>query len=883
MAFNFSGLGRAVVSGELPRTLEMAGERIGRAIFEPAFPTMFGTTSQGLAESYRKKGQPVRKFGPELPRMEGVDKEVEDYVSQTYDPVKPIEDHIRGIKTFVSSLFESNPNTPHDFRFKAERARRRFDAAESVAARDIAEMLKPLDVEGESPHNARFNATLISRHFLIGDTLAQMERDSLDTFGGATREQWQKSYDNLTKQIQDNPAMTQALDNLRGGLDEMFDDMVRRGWIIPERYLSDYSPVQKINTAIGALAKASGMDEGALRSSILGQTLERGPMSDLGFRESNLIATLHKVRTQYFKKVAQHEFFNDLIKSPWNMTEQFKDGETLPRGVASYRPGPGQVGFTFSTPEGGYLRSAADSLDPQGRAGVGAYLFPQELVDALNHFEPAQLTGPQAVLAKAGRALAKSLTVFNPRNTQLNRVSDLIVAMLGLPGEKARPMGILKFYGQADAAARAFVRGRDYFVKIGGKEVNISDLLVDEGIASATQYEYTSGHNTTAQLLKFVPESEIKQKNWFEQMDQTFSGWREATELAPRIAAGLEALERTGNIEEFGRVAREITFNYNEGSAQITNQPLLRFMAPFIKFSSAASKRMFEHSTQEGSRGRTMTAMLSVPTALMMWNNQNDDYKRVENSLPEYERTQLHYIVPGPDWTKPRRDTSGQPLVIRARYMITEEVAKTIGLGNLPSRFLRVAQGKDTITDFTEQSLKSIPEGVGQLTAIPAITMRALGPAPSGTKLSIPDRLASVLPILRAPFAAAQAARGGSIEPMVKELTTQAAGTTLVNVPHTQGLLQDTDLVQLRREISDAQQRVRKLMRSSKSTGEGRDPELEDAIQKLNDLREKAQRITSIVKSQGLYSLENQRGNINEDFRRRVFAASQAAREDEEE
>src|SRR5574339_283609 len=134
------------------------------------------------------------------------------------------------------------------------------------------------------------------------------------------------------------------------------------------------------------------------------------------------------------------------------------------------------------------------------------------------------------------------------------------------------------------------------------------------------------------------------------------------------MATRLQALQRTGSTAEFGRAARIGTLPYGAGAPANVRNATARFLAPFMQFMGLATNRVVEMVGTNGSRTRILAGLTAVPTATMMWNMQNEEFQRVEDSMPEYERDQMHVIIPDPtDPTKPALDRNGKPIVMRLR------------------------------------------------------------------------------------------------------------------------------------------------------------------------------------------------------------------------
>jgi hypothetical protein len=396
--------------------------------------------------------------------------------------------------------------------------------------------------------------------------------------------------------------------------------------------------------------------------------------------------------------------------------------------------------------------------------------------------------------------------VYNPSNTFVNLLSDFFVAALGMPGEKARPLGFLRWYGEGHAAATAFRENKSHFVMINGQKIDISDLLLKEGVGESTLVNDLSGRKINPYLKQFLPEEEVKDKGLLSRTGDALTQYRQHVELAPRIAAGLEALERTGSVEEFGRIARNITLNFGPGAPKMTKVPILRFMAPFITFQSLATKRILELATTPGSRARTAVALAAVPTAIWMWNTQNKEYEAVNNSLSLKDKSSLRVIIPS--WSnpaEPMRDVSGNPVVIRVKYFVPEVVAQFVGLGNLPQRISRVVEGRDTLQDFAGDVVKGPTEQAWgkTLTTVPSIWNELITGRNSlnGKDMTLRERAEKLMPILKIPFSIASAAKNQGIEDTettVKKVTGEAlsqfTGTTPMYSYTVTGHVFDADL-----------------------------------------------------------------------------------------
>ena len=261
-------------------------DNIWRAIMEPAIPT---AENRGTAESPQiladawAKGQPVRTIGSGALRNEEIDPRIDEIVSRTYDNTKSIPDRIRDVKSFVGGLFSAAPNMPRDIKAIMLEGRSARDASDTIAGLDIAEQLRPITDKKWGPQAEELapkRFATVGKHLLISDTIAQMERDGVENLHGMHIDEWKKANEQLLEQINKHGGMREAADNVRNGLDELFKMMVDDGLIDEDRYLDKYAMRKRINSIIGGLASAQGLEEGALRTRLLSQTKSREAIGD---------------------------------------------------------------------------------------------------------------------------------------------------------------------------------------------------------------------------------------------------------------------------------------------------------------------------------------------------------------------------------------------------------------------------------------------------------------------------------------------------------------------------------------------------------------------------------------------------------------------------
>lgn len=792
------------------------------AATKPAIPEL---AERGTAEAPTvlvnalNRGLPVRRLGGEELAVPTIDDAVDRQVSMTYDPKRTMADRVRDVKTFVLGAFDPVANAPSDIKAHIVDAKTRRNASESIAAHDIASQLAPLlDGNLSGPQARELAASRFSKvgkQFLIADTIAQMDRDGIDTLNGIHIDRWRDANEKLLAEINNNPGMRQASVNIRAGLDDLFNSMVKDGLIDENRYMEDYAMRRGINTVIGHLAEAQGIESDALRAKILSTTKSRGEISSGTVNESNFMHLLMGARAEYYKVMADRKLAKSLFSDPTiEFSRHFKQGDTLPVGLTAYNPGRGDFGYDSSDPDKALVAESLNMLDPEGRAHGGFYILPTELVKKLKNYHPAPHHEMEDYIVRAGRAMAKNLTVYNPANTNLNRFSDAFVAMMGLPGEKADPIGFLRFYGPSGEAAAKFVRGEKNMVMLGKQKIDITELIAREGLAESTVAADLSGNKISQPLTAFLPESERGSAL----ADKTLGAMqreRARVELTPRIAAGWAAVEKSGRIEDFGRVAKQITLNFGSGSPELAQVPLLRFISPFLTFTGLAAERTFKLATTPGSRARTLMMLAAIPTSTMMWNNQNEEYRRVERSISSRDQDQLHVIVP--DFKNPGMplyDYYGKPVIWRVRYFVPEEMMKLVGLGNLPSRILRAAEGRTTAIELA----KGVPEGVvksiSDLATIPAIASEFVGgKTAEGRELSVPDRILRVMPALRIASDAYNAyeSEGKTVKEKVmaaaRVAAERTAGLSFINPRHKFGVPMDADLAEQSQKVAEAKKK----------------------------------------------------------------------------
>lgn len=849
--------------GAISNIIKAASEGI-RAIKEPvALPEAAarGTASHPvLLEKAIKEGPPITQRAPGIPfKGEPLVKEATRETAEK--PMRTAFDSVQEVLTSLKGFVDPYPTVSKDISEKLYKGAWRKEAAHPVADADVGSWYKPLQRDPVS------QTTLVSDYLTTMDEVAQATKSGRDKIRDIPLDVWQASAERLQKEVDMDPEVQETVKNIRTNLDDMFNDMAQRGWIDPKRYLSDYTPIRRLNAMLDGLAEFTGEDPQGLKSRLLSAQQKRG--GPVGHRETDILNLLRSHRTEYLSKIAQHEAFVDIISDPTvNFTDKYIGRDTIDKGLKVYRPGAGLFGSTAKTREGYLLDSYMKAIDPDGKLTPGGYVLPEKLVTALESFNKRQLVGEEGKFAKASGKLAKWLTVYNPANTQINRASDLAVAMF-LPEEgTAHPIGVLKWYGKATKAAygRAF-GDKPYLVNLHGRTVDIADLAVREGLTTGTIQHEVGGEVAPLDLMRLTPEGQQMHNEWLAHVGKTMEADRLATEMAPRIAAGLEAVERTGDWSQFGKVGRDITFRYGAGAPALSRFPIARAMAPFMQFQGLATQRMLAMADAKGMapKARLALGLIAVPMAIHSWNTQNDEYKAAEASLPEYERNQMHAFMPDPNNpAKVKRDVSGAPVALRFRLSVPDQVAAFIGLGNAAPRLERVFSGRDTPMQFAQQSVDQSAENVSSMLVIPSLIKQVVTRKTEyGKDLSAMDLVNRVMPVTRLATdtyqAAADAGPGVAAETLLGDLT----GTRQARSVHADTAMLDAQLKAAQKALSDAHKEKRIAAKN------GPPSKLKAALKKVDEAADEVRRVAAIRKKENAPKQERPPKSTTSDLRDR--------------
>jgi hypothetical protein len=282
--------------------------------------------------------------------------------------------------------------------------------------------------------------------------------------------------------------------------------------------------------------------------------------------------------------------------------------------------------------------------------------------------------------------------------------------------------------------------------------------------------------------------------------------------MAPRIAAGLEAVERSGDWSQFGKTGRDITFRYGAGAPRLSRLPIMKAMAPFIQFQGLATQRMLHTLGAKGMEPKVRLALglVAVPLAIHAWNTQNDAYKQAELALPEFERGQMHIWMPdGTDPSIPKLDVDGKPVALRFRLWVPDQVAQNLGLGNAAPRLQRVLEGRDTPMQFIKQTVQSSGESISSNLVIPSVVQQlATGKTPQGTKLSPQQRVERTVPLARLAGETYRATKNYGLGQGTLKFLGEISGMRPASVEHRGTALYDAQIKDAQKAVRDAKAKV---------------------------------------------------------------------------
>jgi len=761
---------------------------------------------------------------------------------------KTIADITDDAKVWLGSLFLGEAGLPKKMRedFGETRAfERRIREQVELELKD--DVFKPISGLGRQTYA---KARQLSDFMVNADRLAQIAHNKVDTVDGLTKAELEGAVPRLWAALDGD---TRAVhESVRQKYDDAFETAVERGWVSEESRNEAYSPIKRMAMVLDAVSKDRG-EEGVMSEPLV-QFLRRG--HEGGHRNTDAVTLLSDYLSVVRRRVAEEDLLTKVLN---DQTINFTDrseikaireaGGPLPPGLAYYVPRPGKIGYMGAKdPIQQAMDGAIDGLTARQTAAMKraranelarGFVLPKRVAEALENFNPRIPGESENRIYRGAQAFTRMFTSYNPAVTSVNFVSDHALALttLAAEGGPGRVLGFLREWPDAFGSAIGGV----FFGKGGRKYAR----ALHEGLASST-FTYDVGGAPVSGILKELHETDSRNllKKAVPGALQFLANLRQAGELTPKIAAGEEALKRLGNLAEYGRVGRNITVDFSKGPAIMRN-PTARFMAPFYTFFGAVTPKILALSTDKSTRGTMLAGIAAVPTAIMMWNYQDDEFAAVERSLPEFEQLGLHVIVAGPDG-RPLKDPTGKPVVKRIQYWVPEQVASMFGLGNLPSRLRRVTERYQTPAELAG----SVAAGAGRfwagslMPARMAIEMGYKRNLLTGQEESGSDLVTGLVPQVRMTREHILAAKTWGQKEAAKRTMSALGGMTQTSITRTGPGIKNAALVDAKRDFDDANMRVRSLLIN------GETAKAEEAMKRRDKARDRLARVAGVAQAQ---------------------------------
>lgn len=773
------------------------------------------------------------------------------------------EEGTRGIKNAFLKAIKSDPELSNDLRELFIDTNFRHGVSNEVAIATVRDKIARYMKRDPRAQGNLFNnymiaadevANLKGQQYRYAQDFGDRAASAANEFelnhpgrGGYTLAEWKKYYRAQLDEVLKDPEVQYAAKQYRDLTNHVFNDITSRGMLNPERYRPDYTPLQKIGEMQAAFETMGASTRANEAGMVLPATLRRG--EGTGARETNVLKLLADHYTDYLRATSESDMLTTILRDPTlNMTQRALETGRVPEGFGVYVPKPGTVGYGAMSPAAAISNGVTDAIGQEASQYLGGYVLPKALVTKLRNFHPVH-PGEASGLYELGQKFARGVTVYNPANLTLNAMSDLPLALLSAEGDVS-PLGILRFafydpatktYAPGIRAAYRAARGEPFNMKVGGKfnqTVDVASLARTQGLTGATFAGDVGGVPVPRDLERWG--DALDKMSPLAKARQVAKIARGTVEGYPRIAAGLDALQRTGSIEKFGKVGRDITLPYGYGAPDYARSPVYRFLAPFLQFIGLATDRMANLlDYRVGGLGRVAknaAVMGSIPTIFWAWNNQNDEYKAAENSIRGYERDALHFIVPDPaDPSKPHRDRNGKPVIVRTRFWVPNEVAQTFGLGNLPERIERVAEGRDTAKEFAVRTGQGALEATGGQLGLPRTAAEfAFGRSLlTGEEKPRAEIAAGLFPLAKAVMKASEEGGNTGVGGAVLTAGERVTGTSFLGVEK-RG---DADFFEARRQLYEAMRLRRYYRRQGDRVREAQQE------RKIEEARERLQRI----------------------------------------
>jgi hypothetical protein len=170
-------------------------------------------------------------------------------------------------------------------------------------------------------------------------------------------------------------------------------------------------------------------------------------------------------------------------------------------------------------------------------------------------------------------------------------------------------------------------------------------------------------------------------------------------ELRPGVSdiTGLEGVRAAA------KIAREFTVDYGKFTP-FENRMLRGLLFPFYSFVRQNTPNWLRYMAYAPLGA---SAFLALRLLLEMWNNDDDERRKVEQSLPPYKRNSAH-IVTG--W----RDEQGKMIVVYWAGDPMADALGMVGLAGTPSRLSDLATGRITLDRAVRQQLEAFVKEPGQ-------------------------------------------------------------------------------------------------------------------------------------------------------------------------
>lgn len=746
-------------------------------------------------------------------------------------------------KVRIAGLWKAEPGLPKDIGDAFSETRgieKRIRQQVELELRD--DVMKPIAGLGKESFA---KARRVWDFMVNADRAAQAAAQGLDEVDGIPKKDLEALVASTWNAL--DPVQRDVHERVRRKYDEAFELAIARGFVKPEQRLEAYSPIRRMAMVLNAMFEERG--ETGVETEKLAQFLRRGISG--GVRQTDGLTLLTDYLTSIRRRIAQEDLLAQLVA---DKTIHFTDhpeiatrlatGKPLPPGLSLYELRPGRIGYIKKNPAQQVMDGVLDHMNmPKGRDRGRALVFPDRIVKALETYSPRVPGDDESAIYKLGRAYTRAFTVYNPAVTAVNFASDHVLALSRAVSEggAAQALGFLREWPDAVKSAVGGV-----FFDKGGEKF---ERALREGLTSST-YTSEAGGLPVSDILKEFHEAPARSlmqtaKEALAFIPDQLAKGRQAVELMPKIAAGEEALRRTGDLSAYGKIGKDITIDFTKAPAA-TRNPTFQFMAPFYAFFGAATPYVLEMAKKNGGRNPMLAAIVAVPTTTMLWNYQNEEFAKVERSLPEHEQMNLHVIIADAEGHV-LRDPTGRPVVKRLQYWVPEEVAKMFGLGNLPSRLRQVTEGRVTPSEFASQSgSAAAKQWVGHI--MPAKLALEFGMGRSwysGEEIKRSEALAGAIPQTKMVHNFILGAKSYGLKEQALRTGSEAFGLSQAGLEQRGTASLDAALMDAKRDLQKARLRMRRFLIRQDTAG------AQEAMKDMAAARDRLKRVATAIRAEG--------------------------------